>query len=93
MFIGDVFWETVTTSTTRKERKSKDKKEKELSRAIAAPNSSSSNKNATRKKKKIGGTFRTDGQGYVQNDLSIDLLDPKKVKEAKRLDPNSAAAR
>lgn len=69
----------------RKERKSKEKKEKESS--TAAPNSNSE------KKKKIGGTFRTDGQGQVENDLTIDLLDPKKVKEAKKLDPNSAAAR
>jgi serine/threonine protein kinase len=69
----------------RKERKSKEKKEKESS--TAAPNSSGE------KKKKVGGTFRTDGQGQVENDLTIDLLDPKKVKEAKKLDPNSAAAR
>jgi serine/threonine protein kinase len=69
----------------RKERKSKEKKEKDSS--SSAPN------NTTEKKKKIGGTFRTDGQGHIENDLTIDLLDPKKVKEVKKLDPNSAAAR
>lgn len=41
------------------------------------------------KKKKKAGTFNTSGQG-VSEDLT---LDPKKVKEAKKLDPNSAAAR
>ena len=72
----------------RKERKSKEKKEKESD--AAAPSGS---KSATDKKKKIAGTFRTDGQGRVEDDLTIDLLDPKKAKEAKKLDPNSAAAR
>lgn len=46
-----------------------------------------------RKKNEKGGSFRTDGQGIFQ-DLSIDPKDPKlNQKEAKKLDPNSAAAR
>lgn len=66
----------------RKERKSKekDKKEKE---------GGDSKEKKDKEKHKKGGTFRTDGQG-VQGDLT---LDPTKVKEAKKLDPNSAAAR
>jgi serine/threonine protein kinase len=60
----------------RKERKSKEKKEKE--------------KDTTTSTKKVaaGGTFRTDGQGIHDEDLT-----KRKVKEAKKLDPNSAAAR
>jgi serine/threonine protein kinase len=65
----------------RKERKTKEKKEKE------------SSSTSTKKSSAIG-TFRTDGQGIHDDDLTI-IGDPtkRKVKEAKKLDPNSAAAR
>jgi serine/threonine protein kinase len=66
----------------RKERKSKDKKDKD----------SGEKEKRDKEKKKKTGTFRTDGQG-IQNDLTLDPSDPKRVKEAKKLDPNSAAAR
>jgi serine/threonine protein kinase len=65
----------------RKERKSKDKEKKEKE-----------TEKDSKDKKKKGGTFRTDGQG-IQGDLTLDPTDPKKAKEAKKLDPNSAAAR
>lgn len=42
------------------------------------------------KKKKTTGTYRTDGQGIAE-DLTIKAADKK--KKAKKLDPNSAAAR
>ena len=67
----------------RKDRKTK-KEEKE-----EAPAGAQSKESAKIEK---AGTFRTDGQGIYQ-DLSLDPNDPNKQKEAKKLNPNSAAAR
>jgi serine/threonine protein kinase len=39
------------------------------------------------------GTFRTDGQGLVADDLLLDAADKTKPKEGKTLNPNSVAAR
>lgn len=72
----------------RKERKSKEKKEKDVS----SVDKEKDKKDKDKDKKKKAGTFRTDGQG-IQGDLTLDPTDPKKAKEAKKLDPNSAAAR
>lgn len=69
----------------RKDRKNK-KEEKEESAGAASGDGKNASKN------KNAGTFRTDGQGIYQ-DLSIDPNDPNKQKEAKKLNPNSAAAR
>lgn len=68
----------------RKERKTKDKKEKD------SATSDKEKEKRDKDKKKTAGTFRTDGQG-IQNDLTLDPSN--KPKEAKKLDPNSAAAR
>lgn len=75
----------------RKERKSKEKDKKEKEPSGEKDKEKDKDKKDKDKKKK-GGSFRTDGQG-IQGDLSLDLTDPKKVREAKKLDPNSAAAR
>jgi len=67
----------------RKDRKAR--KEDKEEAPVGGPN---------KEKGKIekAGTFRTDGQGIYQ-DLSLDPKDPNKQKEAKKLNPNSAAAR
>ena len=74
----------------RKERKSKEKKEKEHSGDKEKEKSKEKKKKAER-----AGTFRTDGQGVEGGDLTLTLdpNDPNRPKEAKKLDPNSAAAR
>lgn len=51
----------------------------------------SKEKDPEKKDKKKSGKYRTDGQG-IQQDLTIDPKNQSK-KEAKKLDPNSAAAR
>lgn len=66
----------------------KDRKTKKEDKEEAAPGASGKEKPKNEK----AGTFRTDGQGIYQ-DLSLDPNDTNKTKEAKKLNPNSAAAR
>jgi len=66
----------------RKERKEKKKPEKEGSKS-----------SQKKKKNERAGKFRTDGQGIYDDNLALDAAEVKKPAQAKRLDPNSAAAR
>lgn len=68
-------------------RKEKSKKKEEAEEEVEKKSSSKSSK-----KEKVG-TFRTDGQGIYDDGLAIDPTVEKKKPQAKKLNPNSAAAR
>ncbi|KAL7573786.1 hypothetical protein ACA910_007815 [Epithemia clementina (nom. ined.)] len=73
----------------RKDRsKKKEEKEEEASKAEKTKSGGSKHK---KKPEERVGTFRTDGQGIYDDGLGP--TDPKRPVQAKKLDPNSAAAR
>jgi len=82
---------------SKKKEKDKEKKEKKSSSSSSSKDKDgvkegSDHKKDRKKKNEQAGTYRTTGQGIYDEDLA---LDPNVVaqKEAKKLDPNSAAAR
>eukprot|EP00522_Entomoneis_paludosa_P009048 CAMPEP_0172455152 /NCGR_PEP_ID=MMETSP1065-20121228/11915_1 /TAXON_ID=265537 /ORGANISM="Amphiprora paludosa, Strain CCMP125" /LENGTH=651 /DNA_ID=CAMNT_0013207609 /DNA_START=205 /DNA_END=2160 /DNA_ORIENTATION=+ len=75
----------------RKEKSSSKKKEEKEEESSGAEKKSSS-KSKKSKSERVG-TFRTDGQGIYEDGFAIDPKEAKKAPQAKKLDPNSAAAR
>mmetsp|Transcript_29423 Transcript_29423/g.68589 ORF Transcript_29423/g.68589 Transcript_29423/m.68589 type:complete len:648 (+) Transcript_29423:249-2192(+) len=77
----------------RKEKSSgKKKDEKEADQEVGDSSEKKSSKSKKSKGERVG-TFRTDGQGIYEDGLAIDPKEAKKAPQAKKLDPNSAAAR
>lgn len=71
--------------------KSKKKEEKEDDASTGTEKKKASSSKAKKKQDERVGTFRTDGQGIY--DDGFGPIDPKRPVQAKKLDPNSAAAR
>lgn len=73
-------------------RKEKSVSKKDEDEDAVAPEKKNSSKSKKNKGERVG-TFRTDGQGIYEDGLAIDPKEGKKAPQAKKLDPNSAAAR